>query len=163
MNGYRLVLRYPAGWRRYDWQVISSFTDGVAYLSTGRERQPCKTTHAGGSTETACGAPIDRLAPGGVLVTWTAIGFPEPPTRKPLAGIPGRLVRLPSGWLEKVSRNAGGACSGIDTTASVTADFARPTDSSDRYEMQACLRAPEVATHTQQVLAMLDHVRFVPA
>jgi hypothetical protein len=162
VNGYGLVLRYPASWRRYDWQVVTSFTDGMAYLSTGREHNPCRTTRHGDATEIRCRAPIRRLAPGGVLVTWTSIAFPEPQRRQPLAGLPGRLVTLPSGWLEKVARNVPGMCSGIGTTTAVTADFARPTSEGVRYEMDACLRAPDVTANLQQVVAMLRDVQFSP-
>jgi hypothetical protein len=162
-NGYRLRLRYPATWRRYDWQVVTSFTDAMAYLSTGRELPPCKTTHPGGSTEIACHPPIRRLAPGELILTWTGVGFPEPRGREPLAGIPGRLVRLSSGWLEKVSASTSPICSEIGATAAVTAGFARPTDGGVRYEMQACMRAPDIARHTQEVRAMLRDVRFVPS
>jgi hypothetical protein len=133
----------------------------MAYLSTGKERSPCKTTHPKGSMEIRCGYPIKRLAPGGVLVTWTAWGFPEPAGRPPLAGIPGRLVRLRSGWLEKVFLGGGG-CSGVDASSALTADFARRTDHGARFEMRACMRAPNVAAHTKEVTTMLLDLRFAP-
>jgi hypothetical protein len=164
VNGYRIALRYPEAWHRYDWQVVSSFTSSMAYLGTDHEHAPCKTTHRKGTTEIACRAPIDRLGRGGVLVTWTGVGFPSPAGHPPLAGVPGKLVRLPSGWLEKVSIAAHGACPGLDATRSITASFARrsPSASGRSFEMQACLRGPNVAAHTRQVLLMLDDTQFVP-
>jgi hypothetical protein len=96
-----------------------------------------------------------------VLVTWTADGFPQPANHPPLGGVSGKLVRLSSGWLEKVSTGGSSACSGLDSSKSITADFAQPTSHGYWFEMRACMRSPDVVLHTQQVLAMLRDARFV--
>jgi hypothetical protein len=162
-NGYRIVLRYPASWRRYGWQVVSSFTNSMAYLSTGREHAPCTTTQSNGGMEVTCRSPLDRLAPGGILVTWTGAGFPAAADHRPLGGLPGDLLRRPAGWVEKISIRTPAVCPGLDATRSVTAYFAKRSWAGEYFQMQACLRAPGVSRHTDQVLAMLREVRFRPA
>jgi len=159
VNGYRLVLRYPTSWYRYDWPVHSSFTDGLAYLSTRREHRRCKTTHtAAGSKHVICRYQTKRLPPGGIFVTWIAEGMPR--VRAPPSGVHTR--RLPSGWLETVIPNQRNTCPRrLDATTSITADFVRPTDLNNSFDMFACLRPPNIARHTKQVLTMLRDLQFV--
>jgi hypothetical protein len=159
-----LELRYPASWHHYDWQKPAMpFGFTLVYLGTDREHAPCKTTHRKGMTVIRCHSPINKLSHGGVLVTWGGGGRPVADGTPPLAGVPGKLVHLPSGWLEKISIGDGGDCPGLDATRNIDAAFARPSSSwaGRSISMTACLRGPLLASHTRQVLSMVRSAGFV--
>lgn len=165
VNGYRLRLRYPAAWRRYHTGCVSSFTATMVNVGVGEVRPlgSRKSHPSPGVTEIDCGPPIGRtLAPGAVAVTWTADAFPMTGGESPLARVHGRLVRRRDGWSEKLRVGGHDGCPAATADESITADLAAPSSRGYSFEMQACLRGPDLALHAHEVLAMVRSTRFVP-
>ena len=73
---YGLSFRQPAGWQRPTYDVDSSFSSLIAYLSTEPLRAPCSTTRDGTGTTISCGSPLRQVRPGGVFITWSTFGMP---------------------------------------------------------------------------------------
>jgi hypothetical protein len=165
VDGYRLRLRYPASWTRYHTGCVSSFTATMVNLGVGEVRPlGTRTSHPSpGVTEIKCGPVIGRgLRPGAVALTWTADAFPRRVGQSPLATVPGRLFRTPTGWQEKLRVSGPGPCLGAMADETVTANLAARTSHGYSFEMQACLRRPGLALHGHEVLAMVRSARFVP-
>ena len=164
VNGYRLRLRHPASWQRYHTGCVSSFTATMVNLGVGEVRPlGSRTSHPSpGVTEIKCGPVIGRvLAPGTIALTWTADAFPRRVGQSPLATVPGRLLQTPTGWEEKLRVSGPGRCLGAIADETITADLAAASSHGYSFEMQACLRRPDLALHGRQVLAMVRSARFV--
>ncbi|MGH3230097.1 MAG: hypothetical protein ACRDOA_16260 [Streptosporangiaceae bacterium] len=146
-----LSFRYPATWHARTWNDVSSFTASIVYLSTGRQYNPCTITYSPGEKSVTCTSPVSTLPPGGVLVQWSADGFPGFRLPKPDATIAGRPA------LE--TRTSGGWCASLGGTETITVTI--PRDAPDNlYQMQACLSAPNLPQQEAQISAMLHTVRI---
>src|SRR3954447_7592632 len=74
---YGLTFSHPAAWRATNYpDDQSSFTMSLAFLSTELLHDPCITTVDRTGTSIRCQAPLDRLRPGGVLISWSSFGMP---------------------------------------------------------------------------------------
>ncbi|HEX5251346.1 MAG TPA: hypothetical protein VFW14_16910 [Gaiellales bacterium] len=164
VDDYRLRMGVPASWRRYRTGCVSSFTATMVNIGMG-EMHPLgsRTSNPSpGVTRIVCGPPIGHLlAPGAVAVTWTAGAFPRPVGESPLARVPGRLVRRPDGWFEKIHVGGGRGCPQPTTDETITAVLAAPWSRGYSFDMQACLRGPGLALHRREVLSMVRSTRFV--
>jgi hypothetical protein len=146
-----LSFRYPATWHAGTWNDVSSFTALIVYLSTGPQHDPCTVTTGPGMNTVTCGDPIGTLPSGGVLVRWSADGFPGFRLPEPDATIGGRPA------LE--TKTSGGWCASVGGTETITVTI--PRDIPDNsYQMQACMSAPNLAQQEAQISAMLSTVEI---
>jgi hypothetical protein len=146
-----LSFRYPATWRAGTWNDVSSFTALIVYLSTGPQHDPCTVTSSPGEKTVTCGDPMGTLPSGGVLVRWSADGFPGFRLPKPNATIAGRPA------LE--TETSGGWCASLGGAETITVTI--PRDLPDNlYEMEACLSARNLPQQEAQISAMLHTVQI---
>jgi hypothetical protein len=146
-----LSFRYPATWHSGTWNDVSSFTALIVYLSTGPQHNPCTVTHNPGVTSVNCANPVGPLPPGGVLVRWEAAGFPGFHLPKPNTTIAGRPAFE--------TKASSGSCASLGATETITVLI--PRDTPDNwYQMDACLRAPNLPHQEAQISAMLTTVRI---
>jgi len=149
-----LVFDYPASWRGYRYQVVSSFTNLIVYLATVDVPDPCTRT----PDSIACGQSY-RLAPNSIVVTVTGRGFPgfnilqdQPAGARALVvdGLPAYVEELPP------EGRAAGADSGTLWT------IARPGSVDNSFTIQADIRGPDVASQRRQADALVASLRFDP-
>jgi hypothetical protein len=158
-HDYALSFSYPASWHTAPGWAATMGQMAVVYLSTERLHSPCKVFHHanGDVTGSQCGSPLvlaDKLSSGGVLVSWTGHfapggGFSQlTGTRTRIDGHPARIVpnQADCPW---------------DANKSLTVDVAaNESGPSGWYQMDACMRGPQVAQVEAQVQAMLRSFRF---
>lgn len=142
---------FPGSWTpyRYEWPP-STLRSVFAYLSNEALHDPCQPI----GSSTTCGQPIDRLGPGGVLVTWTENGNPGWHFKQ-AAGKP-TTVGYRSAKLRVVQSRT--ACGSIDADELI--DVVIPNGRYNWWEMAACIRGPDIPTTEAQVRAMLRTVQF---
>lgn len=148
-----LAFRYPASWRRSrTWSDVSSFSASIVYLSnTSRLRAPCVTSTSPGRIAQTCEYPLRALPPAGVLVRWSANGFPgwrRPKANTIIAGREATEIRTSGGW-----------CAPLRATETITVIIPRATRD-NWYQMDACLRAPGLPRQEAQISSMLRSVRI---
>jgi len=145
-----LDFTHPAAWTPHKYEVVSSFSSAIVYLSNQPLHQPCTRSRVAAGTMISCGLPLDRLVPGGVLVEWSSNGFPgwtldrAPGARQQLAGRPGRLA---------VERPGGCKDHGAEET--ITASIPRRSPAHNWYQLRACLRGPALDEHDRAVRQLL--------
>lgn len=152
-----VAFRYPSTWRSYRWQFMTSFSNALVYLSTGREHTPCVTTTTNSNESIQCHSALAQLEPAGVFVTWAQWGMPAVGHRhfpgKP-ARIGGRPARIHVGRADRDCAHLGGQ-------ETITAYTASRLARDNWIEMIACLRGPSLATSTAQVEHMLATTTWV--
>jgi hypothetical protein len=128
-----LSFRYPATWHPGTWgDQVSSFTAPIVHLSTSPQS--------------------DQVPPGGLLVRWEDAGFPGFRLPKPSTTIAGRpaVETLTSG---------GAWCTALGGTETITVMI--PASQPDNwFQMDACLRPPNLAQQEAQVASMLSTVQI---
>jgi hypothetical protein len=152
-----VTFRYPAAWSPSVWQAPRQMLHfhPMVFLSTQPTHDPCRTLSAVGSgTSIACGWPIDRLAPGGVVVRWENRGSPG----MSLASFPGVSTDI-GGRRAKLSTQGAGSCGGLGADEAISVAIARPV-ASNWTAFEACLRGPHLAEHERQVRALLSSTQF---
>ena len=154
----RLSLHHPRRWRSYRYLETSSFTYLLTFLSTDRLHAPCTVTRNGSVTRASCGAPLSRLSPGGVLITWMAEAMPG----RTLAIVPGRPTRIGGHPARVLAGVATGSCAQLGGAwqEQATIDRAKALPSENLVAMSACIAAPQIAQARQDVKKMLATVRF---
>jgi hypothetical protein len=158
---------YPSCWKAATDDEETSFSTSLVDLSNQTMHAPCTTTTSppgrarpgiAGKT-TVCRLPLSRLAPHGILVRWSANGFPlwnldqQPGTPLTVGGRPAR---------EQISGRATLAstiCASIGADEAISVVVAE-TYRYDFYSMTACLRGPDTAVGASQVRAMLASTTF---
>ncbi len=154
-----LAFEYPAGWRVFHHQELSTASSLIAELSTVDVPEPCSTTPVqGGGTQVSCSARY-RLQPDTLVVRVSANGWPSfnildplPAAARPLVvgGLPAYVeVGLPVD-----------PATGADTV--VTWTLARPGSVDNYYTISAALRGPDIATMRAQLDALVASLRFDP-
>lgn len=144
---------HPAAWGSATYDVMSSFSTVVVYLSTAELSDPCE--RALGMTNCMREA-VGGLGPSGLLVEWTHWGFPGwtfDPTAGTGATIGGRAATV-------ADLPADERCRKVDGEAIVSATIPMQVES-NWVEMRACLRGPGLDRLRAQVAAMLDSFRWV--
>jgi hypothetical protein len=142
---------HPAAWQAYPfrWPGELHFRP-LVYLSTQRVENPCSTQ---GNT-TKCGFPVQRLRPGGVLITWNASGPPAsalgPGAQITLDGRPARRLDA-----------TGGTCRAIGADRTIDVLVATRPLPSTLMELTACLRGPGLAQNVKRVDALLASTKFL--
>jgi hypothetical protein len=148
-----LSFRYPATWQRQTWSDDeSSFAATLVTLSTGQQHDPCTATTSNGYKSFTCTSPIGMLAPGGILVSWDAAGFPITHLPTPNTTIGGRPA------YEKTA-TGGTWCTNLGGTETITVMIPR-TVPDNWFQMDACLRAPHLSQQAAQISAMLHTVQL---
>lgn len=149
-----LVFDYPAAWRPFRYQVVSSFSNLIVYLATVDVADPCVRT----ANSVACGQSY-RLVPNSIVVSITGRGFPgfnilvgPPPgaTALVVGGLPAYVERLAPA----------DAAAGADTSVQWT--IARPGSVDNSYAIQADIQGPDVADQLHQVDALVASLQFDP-
>jgi len=149
-----LVFRYPASWQRSrTWPSDqSSFSGLMVYLSsTTRLKAPCITSTAPGRIAQACEYPVRALPQAGVLVRWTANGFPNWHMPRPNTTIAGRRA------FETLTTR--GWCAPLHATETITVIIPRAAPG-NWYQMDACLRSPGLPQQEAQISSMLKSIRI---
>ena len=147
-----LSFRYPATWHRGAWNDDpSNFYTPIVYLSNGPLHDPCTVTYSPGVKSVDCTAPVTAMPPGGVLVRWDSDGFPDVHHPKPNTTVAGHPA------IE--STTTGGWCASLGATETITVMI--PRDTPDNwYQLDACLRAPNLPRQEAQISAMLRTVQL---
>ncbi len=146
-RGGRVSFRYPATWTAHRYSVVATFFSAIVYLSNDPLHPPCR----GGT----CGRPIDHLGPGGVLVTWSARGFPGFSFEKAT----GTAITV-GGHRARIQVQHPGTCGTIGGAESVAVVVERPAVPYNSWGINACIRGPNTATAEEQVRAMLRTAQF---
>jgi hypothetical protein len=144
-----LTFSHPASWTPARYEVVSSFSSAIVYLSNQPLHDPCTRRHLpGGALEITCGHPITQLVPGGVLIEWTREGFPGwKLSRAP--GVPQRIAGRPS----RLDVRRPGRCANLGADETILASISR--SSGNGYQLLACLRGPGLAGSERQVRQLL--------
>ena len=151
-----VTFEYPAAWSPSAFTEQELHFHPMVYLSTQSTHDPCRTTAlAGGGNSIACGWPIDRLAPGGVIVVLENRGSPLVSLTN-FSGVPTRI----GGRRAKVSTQRPGSCRDLGGDATISVAISRPMPS-NWTALDACLRGPHLATQERQLRAMLSSMRFL--
>ena len=149
-----LVFDYPASWRPFRYEVVSSVSNLIVYLATVDVPDPCTRT----VNSVACGQSY-HLVPDSIVVAITGVGFPgfnildgPPPGARALVvdGLPAYVEELPP------ADRAAGADSSTRWT------IARPESVDNYFLVQADIRGPDVADQLRQVDALVASLRFDP-
>ena len=149
-----LAFRYPVSWQRSrTWSSDQpGFSALTVYLSsTSRLRAPCVASTSPGRIAQTCEYPVHVLPPAGILVKWSANGFPAWRTPKANTTIAGRKateIRTSDGW-----------CAPLHATETITVIIPRAMPG-HWYQMDACLRAPGLPQQQAQISSMLRSVRI---
>jgi hypothetical protein len=136
-RGHGVTFAYPATWRYHRPGFPTPATTPLIDLSAQPMVNPCRTT----GNATLCDLPLNRLRPGGVVVTWTTGGPPAHPRH------PGVTV--------KVARP--GYCARIGGDETINARIV--TRQHQVFTVDACLRAPGVAANEHAIRTMLASAR----
>jgi hypothetical protein len=148
-----LSFDHPAEWTSQPFEVTSSFSRLITYLSSSTLSNPCTDTSTADRHGTACSLPVTQLAPGSVLITWSSVGFGRP-AGQPEIPEPNTTI---GGHTARVETTRRGNCVDIGADETIVADIERP--SGNHYEMRACLRGPDLAQQERSITNMLDSTR----
>ena len=144
-----LSFSHPAAWKAYASRPGGLHFNPLVYLSAQPVHEPCSTK---GKT-TTCGFPVDRLEPGGVLVSWLYNG-------PPAIGLgPGRQIQV-GGRPARIVETTGGICRRIGADRTVDVLVAVQPLPSALVEFTACLRGPGLAQDESDVTALLASTTF---
>jgi hypothetical protein len=148
-----ISFEYPGNWGEAQFEVVSSFSSAVVFLSTSPLSDPCDRRP--NSIECVRSA-VAALAPNGLLVEWSTHGFPGwtfDPAKGRLILVGGRRATL-----EDVE--PGDDCRRVegDRSIVVTVDDGRAPG--NWLEMRACLRGPSLDVLRAQIQAMVATVRW---
>ena len=148
-SGAYLSFARPRSWKPRHYEVVSSFSTVLVYLSNQLLHDPCRRS----SSAITCASPLQRLRRGGVLVEWDEGGMPGWTLGRPDGTIGGLSARV------QFSRPSA-ACRHIGGTRTVRAVTARRLPHTF-YSLDACLRGPHVRAAEHQLRLLLQSTRFV--
>jgi hypothetical protein len=152
-DGETLSFDYPGEWRHATFDVVSSFSNALVYLSTAQLSDPCDRT----ANSIACTrSPVSILGPGGVLIEWSRDAWPGwtfDPTKGQRATIGGRRATV-----EQLDPSP--ACQSIAGERELVVTIDDPVPDMNWTEMRACLRGPSLDGVQAQIAAMLATVSW---
>jgi hypothetical protein len=156
---FGLSFDYPRAWQPQTYEVASSFTWLVTYLSPQQLHDPCTRS----DNQISCG-PYDalrRLDPHGVLVAWSGVGFPILRGQDELRGFGGRTTTVGGhrAKLDVQHSPAGAGCGQIGGDELITAAIERGL-AGNYFVLTACFRSPSLSATEQEVQSMLDSVKI---
>ncbi len=147
--GPSLSFDYPASWQLHVYREESRFSSAIVFISTAPMHEPCVTTKHADGTRIDCGWPIDRLDSNGVLIEWSANGFPGW-TLGESSGIETTI----DGRAAKIVQETQGDCQAVGADETLTAYVER--DAPDNwYQMRACLKGPHLDEMQRQISLIL--------
>jgi hypothetical protein len=149
--GQGVSFDHPGAWREGHFEMTSSFSGLIVYLSTSPLIDPCDR----GPGSVACiREAVRALDVDGVLVDWSWNGFPGwtfDPTKGRRVAVGGRAATLEDLVPDDRCRGIGG-----ERLVLVTIDD--PRADANWTSVRACLRGPDLAALEAQVGAMLGSV-----
>jgi hypothetical protein len=138
-RGHGIAFAYPLAWSHRRPGFMSPETQGIIDLSTQQMVDPCHTS----GNITSCDWPVRHLRSGGVVVRWTIDYMPVLGNRPPPKGV-------------HVSVQRPGYCRSLGGTETVSARLV--TARHEIFLVDACLRAPGIASDEKAVRSMLTSV-----
>jgi hypothetical protein len=144
---------YPSAWLARRYEVNSSFSSTIVYLSPQAMHAPCVTHHGTVNTTITCNHPIIRLGRDSVLERWSTDGWPGWTFKR----APGTQLRV-GGRRAKLQVAQGGYGIGARELMSVVVE--RPGIPDNWYEFDAYISGPDTSLNEQQVRQLLRSVRF---
>lgn len=151
--GQGVAFDYPAAWGSARFDVVSSFSFSIVYLSTAPLADPCDR---GPNTIACVREAASALGPDGVLVEWSGHGFPGStfdPTKGRRVAVGGRAATV-----EDLAADDGCQSIGGERLLVVTIDDQRAD--ANWTEVRACLRGPAIADLEAEVGRMLASVAW---
>ena len=160
---------YPSCWTAATYEdEETSFSDALVDLSNQTMHAPCTTTTStpvrpvpGGPVKIRiCHLAVSKLARHGILVVWSAVGFPgwsldrDPGTPLTVGGHPAREQISGRSMLTSTMCGSIGADESISVAVAETAP-------DNYYDMTACRAGPDTAAAASQIRAMLASTTFV--
>lgn len=153
-DGGGVSFRFPASWTAHQYVMPPSTIRSVfVYLSNDALHNPCQGTGSG----MTCAYPIDRLGADGVLVTWSENGSPAW-TFKSFREAAGRRTTIGGRPAKVLIGTSGRTCASIGADELI--EVVVPNGRYNWYEMDACIRGPNLGAAEAQVTAMLRTVQF---
>jgi hypothetical protein len=147
-----LAFDYPASWHEATYDVVSSFSSDLVYLSTAPLSDPCDRTP---SSVSCSRLAATSLGTNGVLVTWTARGWPgwtfDPNEGSPLA-VGQRQATF-------AVESPDESCKVIGGVRAITVVVPRSAPG-NWTQLDACLAGPDPLVAQSQVEALLKTVRW---
>jgi hypothetical protein len=148
-----LSFDYPGAWSAARFDVVSSFSSVIVYLSTAPMSDPCdRTPNSIACTRLA----VSSLAPDGILVAWSRRSWVnwtfDAMKDRPLA-VAGRRATIEQLDPEQGCRSVGG-------TRELVVTIDDPVPDWNWTEAWACLRGPSLDALQAQVEAMLATVTW---
>jgi hypothetical protein len=109
-TGAGVSFAYPAAWVARRYQVPSSFSSAIVFLSPQAMHPPCVARHGTVNTTITCTRPITRLDRDSILAGWSTNGwlgwsFARAPGRRLRVGAVARSCRSPAGVSGSEPRN----------------------------------------------------------
>jgi hypothetical protein len=147
-----MTFDYPSSWRAATFNVVSSFSNDLVYLSTAPLSDPCDR---GPSSVSCSRLAATALGTDGVLVTWTAWGFPGwsfDPNEGSALSVGKREATL-------VTQAAENGCQKIGGVREIIVKIPREAES-NWMQLDACLAGSDPTVAQSQVEAMLKTVRW---
>jgi hypothetical protein len=152
-DGEVLSFDYPGTWREATFDMVSSFSSLLVYLSTAPMADPCDRTPG----MVACvRSAVSGLEPDGVLVEWSRRAWPGwtfDPAKGRSTVVGGRRATL-----EQL--DASEVCAAIGGVSELVVTIDDPVPDQNWTEMRACLRGPSLDGLTAQIEAMLATVTW---
>ena len=143
---------YPSSWTAAVVPDSTMFSSAVVFLS--HEANPRSAARYGITRSVPL--PQCGLGSDGVLVEWSLVGFPL----LTLARMPGQRVTVDGRPGKELSVTGGESCV-TGTQQSVTLAIAQ-TAPANFYEMNACVRGPDLDQERYEILAMIASLKIQP-
>ncbi len=152
-DGQSVSFDYPGEWAAAQFDVVSSFSDSIVYLSTSALSDPCDR----GPNSIACvREAASALGRNGLLLEWSSHGFPGwtfDPTKGRLVDVAGRRATVDES-------DPSDSCVTIGGERELVVTIDDPLAADNWTEVRACLRGPDLAGLRTQIDAMLHTVRW---
>ena len=143
---------YPSSWHAASFNVVSSFSNDLVYLSTAPLSDPCDR---GPSSVSCSRLAATALGTNGVLVTWTAWGFPGW-TFDPNEGSQLYVGQRQATFVTKTAEDG---CQKIGGVREIAVKIPRSVEI-NWMQLDACLAGPDPSAAQSQVETMLKTVRW---
>lgn len=152
-----LALEYPAAWRVFHYEEMSSFSHLIAYLATVDVPTPCVTSPVAGGTQIECAYRF-HLDPDTLVVDVEGNGWPgfdilghrpDGATLMTIGGLPAYVETIPAP-----------PSVGADTAMRWT--ISRPGMVDNYFTITAMIRGPDIDRLKGEVEAMVSSLRYDP-